>query len=148
MANTSAICASFIQELLAMTPHTAADTFKIALFTSSAGLDHTKTAYAGAGSEANELATANGYTQGGISLVGFTTGVDTKTAWIDFTTDPSWAAATFTGANAALIYNSSRSNKAVAVFAFGADKAGGGGTFTLQLPTAAAATALIRFVGP
>lgn len=139
MAITAAICNSFKQELLAMSPHTAADTYKIALFTSAATLSKATTAY----SATNEVANGNGYTTGGATLSGFSVTLDTDTAILDFTTDPTWPNATIT-ARGALIYNSSRSNKAVAVLDFGADIVSTSDTFTVTLPAAAAATGLIR----
>lgn len=139
MAITQAFCNSFKTELLAMTPHTAADVYKIALYTSLATLSKATTAY----TATNEVANGNGYTTGGATLSGFTTALDTDTAYLDWSTDPTWAAATIT-ARGALIYNSSRSNKALAVLDFGSDIVSTNGTFTVQLPAAAAATALIR----
>jgi hypothetical protein len=75
-------------------------------------------------------------------------GATVGTVWMDWTTDPSWATATFT-ANSALIYNSTQLNttgRAVCVLAFGSDKTATAGTFTIQFPTADATNALIRFV--
>lgn len=138
MAITAAICNSFKQELAAMTPHTAADVYKIALFTSTATLSKATTAYAAT----NEVV-GTGYTAGGVTLAGFAATLDTDTAILDFTTDPTWPTSTIT-ARGALIYNSSRSNKAVAVLDFGADIASTAGTFTVQLPAATAAAGLIR----
>ena len=139
MAITAAICNSFKVELLAMTPHTAADTYKIALYPNTATLNKSTTAYSNSG----ELATAGNYTQGGIALVGFTVAADGDAATLDWTTDPSWANATFT-ARGALIYNSSRSNKSVCVLDFGGDITATAATFTVTLPAAAAATAVIH----
>ena len=138
MAITAAICNSFKQELLSMTPHTAADVYKIALFTSAATLSKSTTAYA-----ATNEAAGTGYTAGGQTLVGFAVTLDTDTAILDWTTDPVWATATFT-ARGALIYNSSRSNKAVAVLDFGADITATAAAFTITLPAAVAATGLVR----
>src|SRR3954464_9608647 len=140
MAITAAICNSFKQELLAMTPHTAADAYKIALYTSAATLSKATTAYTATG----EVASGGGYTTGGNALSGFSAPLDTDTAILDWTTDPTWPAATIT-ARGALIYNSSRSNKAVAGLDFGSDIASTNGTFTVQFPTPAAASGLIRF---
>ena len=139
MAITAAICNSFKQELLAMTPHTAADVYKIALFTSAATLSKSTTAYAAT----NEVS-GTGYSAGGATLSGFSVTLDTDTAILDWTSDPSWAASTIT-ARGALIYNSSRSNKAVAVLDFGADITSTNGTFTVTFPAATAAAGLIRF---
>lgn len=138
MAITAAACNSFKQELLAMTPHTAADVYKIALFTSTATLSAATTAYAAT----NEVV-GTGYTAGGATLSGFSVTLDTSTAILDWTTDPTWPTSTIT-ARGALIYNSSRTNKAVAVLDFGSDIASTNGTFTVTLPAPAAATGLFR----
>lgn len=138
MAITAALCNSYKQEIL-QGIHLAADTYKIALYTSSASLDATTTTYSGT----NEVANGNGYATGGATLSGFTVSGSGSTAWLDFTTDPEWATSTIT-ARGALIYNSSRSNKAVAVLDFAADKTSTNGTFKVQFPTADASTGLIR----
>lgn len=139
MAITAAFCNSFKQELLAMTPHTAADVYKIALFTSAATLSAATTAYAAT----NEVANGNGYTTGGATLSGFSVTTDGTTPILDWTSDPSWPASTIT-ARGALIYNSSRANKALAVLDFGSDITSTNGTFTVTLPAPTAATGLIR----
>jgi hypothetical protein len=138
MAITAAVCNSFKQELLAMTPHVAADVYKIALYTSTATLSKATTAY----SATNEVVGA-GYTATGLTLVGFTVTLDTDTAILDWTTDPSWAAATLV-ARGALIYNATRSNKAVCVLDFGGDITSTVGIFLVTLPLPAAATGLVR----
>lgn len=137
MAITAAMCNSFKQEILQGT-HASADTYKIALYTSAATLDATTTAY----SATNEVS-GTGYTAGGATLSGFTVGGSGSTAWIDFTTDPSWPTATIT-ARGAVIYNSSKSNKAVAVLDFGSDITSTAATFTVTFPTADASNALLR----
>lgn len=147
MAITQAMCTSFKVELLngihafgttVVRAATTADTFKIALYTSTATLGATTTAY----SATNEI-TGTGYTAGGntltVSAVPTSTGT---TAFLDFA-DTTWAAATIT-ANGALIYNSTQSNKAVAVLAFGGDKTSTAGDFTIIFPTADASNAIIR----
>jgi len=101
MAITAAVCNSFKTELLAMTPHTAADVYKIALYTSAATLSKSTTAY----SATNEVGNSGTYAAGGLTLVGFTASLDTDTAILDWTTDPVWTGATIT-ARGALIYNS------------------------------------------
>ena len=136
MAITQAFCNSYKQELL-QGIHLAADTYKIALYTSSAALDKTTTVYA----STNEVV-GTGYVAGGTALAGFTVSISGDTAYIDFTTDPSWATATIT-ARGALIYNSSRSNKACIVLDFGSDFISTAGTFQVTFP-AAGVTALIR----
>jgi len=117
---------------------TAADTFKIALYTSSASLDATTTAY----SVTNEVS-GTGYTAGGNTLSVSQVPTSTSTtAWLDFA-DTTWTSATIT-ANGALIYNSSQSDKAVAVLAFGGDKTSTNGDFTIVFPTADSSNAIIR----
>lgn len=139
MASTSAICTSFKSDLLAGT-HTAADTYKIALYTSAATNGAATTAY----SATNEVS-GTGYTAGGATLSGFTIGSSGTTAWIDFTTDPTWANSTLSTVASCLIYNSSKSNKALAVFDFGGTLAATSNTtLTLNFPTADATNALIR----
>ena len=136
MAITAALCNSYKQEIL-QGVHEAGDTYKIALFTSSATLSKATTAYA----STNEV-TGTGYTAGGATLSGFAVSLDTDTAILDFA-DATWATSTIT-ARGALIYNSSQSNKAVAVLDFGADITSTAATFTVTMPAASAAAGLIR----
>ena len=140
MAITSAICTSFKQEILVGTHNFTAssgDTFKIALYTSSASLGASTTAY----STSNEIS-GTGYTAAGATLTSVTPALDGSTAVCDFA-DVSYTSASFT-ANGCLIYNDSQSDKAVAVIAFGGDKTVSSGTFTIQFPTADASNAIIR----
>lgn len=147
MAITQAMVTSFKVEILngihafgttvtrgATTP----DTFKIALYTSSATLDATTTVY----STTNEVATGGGYTAGGNTLTTVAPTSSGTTAFLDFN-DTTWSSSTIT-ANGALIYNSTQSNKAVAVLAFGSDKSSSGGNFTIQFPVADASNAILR----
>ena len=140
MAITAAICNSFKLEVLptAAGIHYSGDTYKIALYTSAATLSKATTAY----SATNEVV-GTGYTAGGASLAGLTTALDTDTAMLDWTTDPTWPTSTIT-ARGALIYNSSKANRAVAVLDFGADITSTAGLFTVTLPAPAAATAVVR----
>ena len=148
MAISSAICTSFKQEILVGTHNLTAssgDTFKIALFTSSASLGASTTDY----STSNEITNTSGtaYTAGGASLTNSGVSLSSTTAFTDFS-DVSYSSATFT-ANGALIYNtttgtSTGTTDAVAVIAFGADKTVTSGTFTIQFPTADATNAIIR----
>jgi hypothetical protein len=117
---------------------TTPDTFKIALYTSSANLDASTTTY----STTNEVATGGGYTAGGNTLTTIAPTSSGTTAFLDFN-DTTWSTSTIT-ANGALIYNSTQSNRAVAVLAFGSDKSSSGGNFTIQFPTADASNAIIR----
>ena len=143
MAISSATCTSFKQEILVGTHNFTAssgDTFKIALYTSSASLGAATTAY----STSNEITNPSGsaYSAGGATLTSVTPTTDGTTAVCDFS-DVSFTSASFT-ANGCLIYNSSQSDKAVAVIAFGGDKTVSSGTFTIQFPTADASNAIIR----
>ena len=140
MAITSAICTSFKQELLVGTHNftaTSGDTFKIALYTSSASMGASTTAY----STSNEIS-GTGYSAGGATLTSSTPVLDGSTAVCDFA-DVSFTSASFT-ANGCLIYNDTQSDKAVCVVAFGGDKTVSSGTFTIQFPAAAASTAIVR----
>ena len=144
MAITSAICNSFKQEILEAEHNftaTTGNTFKLALFTSSATLGASTTAY----SSSNEITNTSGtaYTAGGKALTSVTPTLDSSTAVCDFA-DVSWTSASFT-ANGCLIYNDSHSTDAsVCAVAFGGDKTVSSGTFTIQFPAAAATTAIIR----
>ena len=143
MAISSAICNSFKQEILVAThdfTSSTGDTFKLALYTSSATLGASTTAYA----DTNEITNTAGsaYSAGGQDLTSTTPVLDSSTAVCDFN-DISWTSASFT-ANGCLIYNSSKSNKAVCAIAFGADKTVTTGTFTIQFPTADASNAIVR----
>jgi len=116
----------------------AGDTWKAALYTSSASLDAATAAY----TTSNEVADSGGYSAPGITLTVAGTGSGSGTAWIDFD-DATWATATFT-ARYMLIYDSSDSDRAYAVIDFGSDKTGQGGNFTFVFPTADATNAIIR----
>lgn len=116
---------------------TTPDTFKIALYTSSASLGATTTAY----SATNEVS-GTGYTAGGNTLTTVAPTSSGTTAFLDFN-DTTWSTATIT-ANGALIYNSTQSGKAVAVLAFGGDKTSTAGDFTIIFPTADASNAILR----
>lgn len=133
----NAFCTSAKVGFLTGTYVPLTDTMKIALYTNSATLDATTTAY----SATNEVV-GTGYTAGGNTLTGNAISYAGTTAWITFS-DSSWTTATIT-ARGALIYDSSASNAAIAVLDFGADKTSTAGTFTVQMPVAAASTALIR----
>ena len=148
MAITSAVCSSFKQELL-QGKHSFAsssgDTFKIAMFTSSASLDATTTDY----STSNEITNTSGtaYTAGGAALTNTGVGLTSTTAFTDFS-DVSWTSASFT-ANGCMIYNTTTgtgtgTTDAVCIVAFGGDKTVSSGTFTIQFPTNDATSAILR----
>lgn len=147
MAITQAMCTSFKTELLQGVHNfyngsgggsagTGA-TFKLALYTSSATLDAATTAYA----TTNET-TGTGYSAGGNSLTNVTPTSSGTTAFTDFA-DTTFSTSTIT-ARGALIYNSTQSDKAVAVLDFGSDKSSSSGDFTIQFPTADSSNAIIR----
>ena len=144
MAITSAVCTSFKVELLkAVHNFTASsgNTFKIALYTSSASLGAATTAY----SATNEISNTSGsaYSAGGATLTSVTPVASSTTAVCDFN-DVSYTSASFT-ANGCIIYNDSASgDPAVCAIDFGADKTVTSGTFTIQFPTADASNAIIR----
>jgi hypothetical protein len=135
MAVTACVTDQFKQDILSGLIQTS-DTFKIALFlAANSTLGPTTTTYSTTG----ELATSNGYTQGGQTIATYTVGLSSNTAYVTFTTNPSWTAtgAGFT-ADTAVIYDSTRSNHIVCILSFGSTTASGGGTFTVQLPAAGA----------
>jgi len=150
MAITSAICSSFKQELLEgkhdfQTSGSGGHSFKIALYTSSATLGASTTAY----SATNEITNTAGsaYSAGGAALTNTGVGLTSTTAFTDFS-DVSYTSASFT-ANGALIYNTttdggSGTTNAVAVIAFGSDKTATNGTFTIQFPANDSSNAIIR----
>ena len=155
MAITQSMCTSFKAELM-LAVHdfrpTGGDTFKVALYTSTASIDANTTAY----SATNEV-TGTNYTAGGAALtnLGVVTSnnnASTGTGYTDFN-DLTWSTATIT-ARGALIYNSTPSansnanttltNAAVAVLDFGADKTSTAGDFTIVFPTASNTAAILR----
>lgn len=150
MAITSAICSSFKQELLEgkhdfQTSGSGGHSFKIALYTSSATLGASTTAY----SATNEITNTAGsaYSAGGAALTNTGVGLTSTTAFTDFS-DVSYTSASFT-ANGALIYNTTTdggtgTTNAVAVIAFGSDKTATNGTFTIQFPANDSSSAIIR----
>ena len=138
MAITQAVCNSFKQELLQGLHDLDGHTLKLALYTSSATLGPTTTAF----STTNESNGTN-YTSGGATLSNVAVSLSGTVAFVDFD-DVSFSSATISDAAGALIYNSSASNRAIAVLDFGSTKSVSGGTLTVSLPSASATTALIR----
>jgi len=137
MPITQAMCSSFKQQILLGEHDLDTDVIKIALYTSAASLDAATTAY----STSNEVVGV-GYTAGGNTLTGATVSLSGTTAYVDFD-NTTWVASTIT-ARAALIYNSSKSNKAIAVLDFGSDKTTTAGDFTVQFPANNANSAIVR----
>jgi hypothetical protein len=139
MAITQAMATSFKVQLLEGQHNFSANTFKLALYTSSATINENTTAY----STSNEVPSTGNYSAGGNTLSVSVTPTNTgNVAFISFS-NTSWANATIT-ANGALIYNSNLSNAAVCVLAFGGDKTSTNGTFAVNFPTADATNAIIR----
>ena len=138
MAITQAVCNSFKQELLQGLHDLDGHTLKLALYTSSATLGPTTTAF----STTNESSGTN-YTSGGATISNVAVSLSGTVAFVDFD-DVSFSSATISDAAGALIYNSSASNRAIAVLDFGSTKTVSGGTLTVSLPSASATTALIR----
>ena len=145
MAISQAMCTSFKIALLDGEMDFSSNTgqtFKIALYTSSASLGATTTAYA----TTNEVSGTN-YTAGGNTLsISANPAASGTTAFLDFA-DTTWSNATIT-ARGALIYKSGGSNPAVAVLDFGGDKTSTAGDFTVQFPAADATNAIVRIATP
>ena len=155
MAITQSMCTSFKAELL-LGAHdfraTGGDTFKLALYDSSASIDANTTAY----SATNEV-TGSNYSAGGVVLtnLGVVTSENTASSGVGFTdfSDLTFSNVTVT-ARGALIYNTTPSadsnagttltNAAVAVLDFGSDKSSTDGDFTIIFPTASNSAAIIR----
>ena len=140
MAITSAICTSFKQELLVGThnfTNSSGNSFKLALYTSSATLGAGTTAFTTTGQ-----ASGTNYTSGGSALTNVTPATSGTTAVCDFA-DLTFTNATVT-ARGCLIYNDTNSDKAVCALDFGGNKTTTAGTFTVAFPAAAASTAIIR----
>jgi len=138
MAISSGIAIRFKEDSLKAVHDFTSATFKIALYSSVASLSNGTSVYI----TSAEIANGNGYTTGGEALSVSNVTVDGSVAIVDFA-DVSWTSATFT-ARGCLIYNSSQSNKTVAVVDFGGDKTATNGTFTVQFPAAGATTAIVR----
>jgi len=145
MPITQAMCTSFKDQLLEGAHDfrsSGGDTFKLALYTSSATLDATTTAY----SATNEVGNSGSYSAGGGTLTNISPTTSGTTAFTDFD-DLSFTSATIT-ARGALIYNTTPAhtftNPSVAVLDFGSDKSSSAGTFTIQFPAATSTDAIIR----
>ena len=137
---STAFCTSFKQGLMKGLhdfDNPGGNTFKIALYTSSATLGAATTEY----DVSNEV-TGTGYTAGGNTLTAVTPTTSGTTAYTDFA-DTTWSNATIT-ANGALIYNANSANASCVVLAFGSDKTSSNGDFTIVFPTANSTDAIIR----
>ena len=154
MANTQSMCTSFMGELMTATHNfgtaptrgtSATDTFKAALYLASATYNAATTAYSATGE-----VSGTGYTAGGVTVTAATAPTATNssaTAGVAFFTPSAsitYTTVTLTTAfDAVLIYNSTQSNKAVAVYTFGSQTITAG-TFTLTMPSNTTTTALLR----
>ena len=137
MAILQGMCSSFKQESWLGIHDLDTDVLKMALYTAAADLSQATTAYTPTGE-----VSGTGYTAGGETLTNAQVLLSGTTAYVTFD-NPTWANASFV-CRGALIYNTSEANRAIAVLDFGADKTASG-TFTVQLPAATAAAALLRF---
>jgi O-acetylhomoserine/O-acetylserine sulfhydrylase-like pyridoxal-dependent enzyme len=139
MAIIQAICTVFKQDLMSPGGNLAAQTLKCALYTNAASLAANTSVYI-TGSEVSDSGT--NYTTGGNTLTNVAITVDGTTAIFD-ADNVTFPNATIS-AQAALLYNNSSANAAIAVLDFGGVKTSTNGTFELQFPTANASAGLIR----
>ena len=128
---------SFKEQFLKGEHDLLTDTLKMALYTSNASLNEDTTAY----SVTNEVS-GGSYIAGGNILTNVTINTSNSVVYVDFD-DVVWTPASFTAAGA-LIYNSSKSNKSIAVLSFGGDKTATN-SFTVQIPANTSTSALLRF---
>lgn len=154
MANSQAMPTSFKQEILngshafgaqganSVRTVTTKDTFKMALFLTTASLGAATTAY----SSTNELAATGNYVAGGNAVTNATapTTSGTTSFWTP-SASVSWSNLTSSGSfDCALLYNTaSTGSLACGVFTFGAQSITAG-TFNLTMPTNDATNGLIR----
>ena len=131
------MCTSAKAEFLGGIIDVVNDTLKIALYTSDATLNETTTVY----SSTNEVI-GSGYVAGGNTLTSATIGTSGTTAFVSFA-DTTWSASTIT-ASGALIYDSSKADRAIAVLSFGANKASNSSNFVIQFPPNDATSAILR----
>ena len=140
MAITSTLTTSFKVELLTGThnfTNSSGNSFKLALYTSSATLGATTTAFTTTGQ-----ASGTNYSSGGSALTNVTPSATGTTAVTDFN-DLTFSTATIT-ARGCMIYNDTNGDKSVATIDFGGDKTSTAGDFTIVFPAKASGTAIIR----
>jgi len=148
MANTQAMCSSFLGELMTATHNFTTgtgNTFKAALYLASATVNASTTAYSSTGE-----VTGTNYTAGGVTVTNGASPLSSNTsttAGVGYWTPSASISYTnvtlSTAFDAVLIYNSSSSNKAVSVHTFGSQTVTAG-TFTLTMPSNTTSTALLR----
>lgn len=133
--------------------------FKMGLFRANASLGRSYSASANSvkyadvtAATSDEVANGSGYTTGGVTLATIASGPNNATpvtltgtgAWLDWTTDPAWTSASFTSSGC-FIYSDTHANKLIlGIWDFGGDKTVTASTFTVVLPAAAAATAIVQ----
>ena len=144
MAITSAICTSFKVEILKAVHNfstSGGNTFNLALYTSSASLGASTTAY----TTSEEITNTSGsaYTAKGKALTSVTPVASSTTAVCDFA-DISWTSASFTARGCMIFNDSASGDPSVCCIDFGGDKTATSGTFTIQFPTADSSDAIIR----
>ena len=143
MAITTAMCNSFKQELLGGVHDLDTDTLKIALIKNSpSGTYNASTVNYSTVTGNSDESTGTNYTTGGNTLAGATIALSGSTATVDFS-DTTWSSATIS-ADGCIIYNTSQSNKAIAVIDFGGTKTSTNGDYVVQFPAADASNAIIR----
>ncbi len=130
-------CGSFKKDIL-MGVHRPEDVYKIALYDGAANLNALTSDY----SKTNEVK-GKGYSAGGVTLEGYSCEQEGTSAFLSWSKDPVWPVATIE-AHGALIYNSSRNNKAVIVLDFNEAVVSTNGKFLLPMPACACATGLLR----
>jgi len=148
MANTQAMCSSFLGELMTATHNfttSTGNTFKAALYLASATVNASTTAYSTTGE-----VTGTNYTPGGVTVTNGTSPLSTNTSatagtgyWTPSASITYTNVTLTTAFDAVLIYNSSASDKAVSVHTFGSQTVTAG-TFTLTMPSNTTSTALLR----
>jgi hypothetical protein len=154
MANTQAMCTSFLSELMTATHNfgsspvraaSTADTFKAALYLTTATINASTTAYSATG----EVSGTN-YTAGGVTVTNATAPLSTNSSatagtayWTPSASITYTTVTLSTAFDTVLIYNSTQSNKAVSVHTFGSQTITAG-TFTLTMPSNTTSTALLR----
>lgn len=137
MAILQCLCGSFLQELMLAIHDLEDDTLKMALYSSSASLTADTTEYTTTG----EI-TGTGYSGGGKIITNASVQLLSGVAALDFD-DVEWAGATFI-ARGAMIYNSSKANRAIGLLDFGGEKVAAGNTFRVKLPPALSEKAFLR----
>ena len=141
MSITTAMCTSFKKEILEAVhnfKNSGGSTFNLALYTSSASLDASTSAY----TTSNEVS-GTGYTAKGASLTRVDPSTSGTTALTDFS-DLTFSSSSITARGALIFNDSSSGDPSVCALDFGADKTSTSGDFTIQFPTADASNAIIR----